>query len=140
MYTGNVLLLLLNLPLVGMWARLLTVPYRYLWPMILLFCGIGAYSVSNNPLDVLLMAIFGLLGYMMRKLNYPGAPLVLAFVLGGLFEEKVRQSLVISRGNYETFIAHPLALMAWIASAALLAYPFFVREKERHAFPLEEDE
>ena len=140
MYTGNVLLLVLNLPLVGMWARLLTVPYRYLWPMILLFCGIGAYSVSNNSMDVLLMAVFGLLGYMMRKLNYPGAPLVLAFVLGGLFEEKVRQSLVISRGSYETFIAHPLALVAWIASAILLAYPFFVREKKGRAFPLEEEE
>ena len=140
MYTGNVLLLLLNLPLVGMWARLLSVPYRYLWPMILLFCGIGAYSVSNNPMDVLLMAVFGLLGYMMRKLDYPGAPLVLAFVLGQLFEEKVRQSLVISRGSYETFIAHPLALLAWIASAILLLYPLFTRGKSTPHFPREEEE
>ena len=123
MYTGNVLLLLLNLPLVGIWARLLTIPYRYLWPLILLFCTVGAYSVNNNSWDIVLMAIFGLLGYGMRKLNYPAAPLVLSFVLGQLFEEKVRQSLVISRGSYEIFIAHPLALVAWIATAFMLIYP-----------------
>ena len=131
MYTGNVLLLLLNLPLVGIWARLLTIPYRYLWPLILLFCTVGAYSVNNNSWDIVLMAIFGLLGYGMRKLNYPAAPLVLSFVLGQLFEEKVRQSLVISRGSYEIFIAHPLALAAWIATALMLIYPLLQWGKGR---------
>jgi len=129
MYTGNVLLLLLNLPLVGVWARLLSVPYRYLWPLILLFCSIGAYSVNNNPWDVFVMAIFGLVGYVMRKLDFPTAPMVLAFVLGGLFEEKVRQSLVISRGNYEIFVAHPLALAAWVMSVLTLLYPVLVWAK-----------
>ncbi len=135
MYTGNVLLLLLNLPLVGIWARLLTIPYRYLWPLILLFCTVGAYSVNNNSWDIVLMAIFGLLGYGMRKLNYPAAPLVLSFVLGQLFEEKVRQSLVISRGSYEIFIAHPLALAAWIATAFMLIYPLLQWGKGRLSLP-----
>ncbi len=135
MYTGNVLLLLLNLPLVGIWARLLTIPYRYLWPLILLFCTVGAYSVNNNSWDIVLMAIFGLLGYGMRKLNYPAAPLVLSFVLGQLFEEKVRQSLVISRGSYEIFIAHPLALVAWIATAFMLIYPVLQWGKGRLSLP-----
>lgn len=135
MYTGNVLLLLLNLPLVGIWARLLTIPYRYLWPLILLFCTVGAYSVNNNSWDIVLMAIFGLLGYGMRKLNYPAAPLVLSFVLGQLFEEKVRQSLVISRGSYEIFIAHPLALVAWIATAFMLIYPLLQWGKGRLSLP-----
>ncbi len=135
MYTGNVLLLLLNLPLVGIWARLLTIPYRYLWPLILLFCTVGAYSVNNNSWDIVLMAIFGLLGYGMRKLNYPAAPLVLSFVLGQLFEEKVRQSLVISRGSYEIFIAHPLALAAWIATALMLIYPLLQWGKGRLSLP-----
>ncbi len=135
MYTGNVLLLLLNLPLVGIWARLLTIPYRYLWPLILLFCTVGAYSVNNNSWDIFLMAIFGLLGYGMRKLNYPAAPLVLSFVLGQLFEEKVRQSLVISRGSYEIFIAHPLALAAWIATALMLIYPLLQWGKGRLSLP-----
>lgn len=139
MYTGNAMLLLLNLPLIGIWARLLTVPYKYLWPLIILFCAIGSYSVNNNPWDVFIMGIFGMLGYAMRKLDYPTAPLVLTFVLGRIFEEKVRQSLVISRGNYGIFIHHPLALFCWIVTAFLVIYPIVRAGKKRVFIPTGED-
>ncbi len=127
MYTGNVLLLLLNLPLVGLWARLITIPYGYLFPVILLLCAVGTYSVGNNAWDVLLMAVFGLLGYVLRKLDFPPAPLVLAFVLGRLFEEAVRQSLARSRGSLAIFVAHPMARVAWGAAAAILVAPLLAR-------------
>jgi putative tricarboxylic transport membrane protein len=120
MYTGNVLLLLLNLPLVGLWARLITIPYGYLFPVILLLCAVGTYSVGNNPWDVLLMAVFGLLGYALRKLDFPLAPLILAFVLGRLFEETVRQSLARSRGSFAVFAAHPVAQVAWAVAVILV--------------------
>jgi len=123
MYTGNVLLLLLNLPLVGLWVRLLTIPYSYLFPLILLFCAIGTYSVANNPWDVFLMAVFGLLGYVMRRLDFPAVPLILTFVLGRLFEEAVRQSLARSRGSFAVFIAHPIALVTWALTALVILVP-----------------
>ena len=127
MYTGNVLLLLLNLPLVGLWARLITIPYRYLFPVILLLCAVGAYSVGNNPWDVVLMALFGLLGYVLRKLDFPPAPLILAFVLGRLLEETVRQSLARSRGSFGIFVAHPVAQVAWAGAAILVLAPAVAR-------------
>ena len=115
MWIGNLMLLVINLPLIGIWVRLLRVPYRLMFPAIVLFCCIGIYSVQNSPADVLLVALFGLFGYVVLKLGFEAAPMLLGFVLGRLMEEKVRQALRISRGSFMTFIDRPL-------SAALLAF------------------
>jgi putative tricarboxylic transport membrane protein len=113
MWIGNLMLLVINLPLIGLWVRLLKVPYRLLFPAIVLFCCIGIYSVNNNPVDVYLTAVFGLFGYALIKFEFEPAPLLLGYVLGRLLEEKLRQSLAISRGHFATFLEHP-------ASATLL--------------------
>jgi putative tricarboxylic transport membrane protein len=109
MWIGNLMLLVINLPLVGLWVRLLKVPYRLMFPSIVLFCCIGIYSVGNNPLDVYLTAAFGLIGYVLIKLEFEPAPLLLGFVLGRLLEEKLRQAMAISRGSAWTFIDHKIA-------------------------------
>ncbi len=109
MYLGNVLLLVLNLPLIGIWVQVLKVPYRILFPLILLFCLIGAYSVNSSTLDLFVMLLFGTLGYLMRKFDYEGAPLILAFVLGPILEQALRQSLLISKGSFMIFITRPIS-------------------------------
>jgi putative tricarboxylic transport membrane protein len=109
MYLGNVLLLVLNLPLIGVWVQVLKVPYRILFPVILLFCLIGAYSVNSSSLDLFVMLLFGTLGYLMRKFAYEGAPLILAFVLGPILEQALRQSLLISKGSFMIFITRPIS-------------------------------
>jgi putative tricarboxylic transport membrane protein len=109
MWLGNLMLLVINLPLVGLWVRLLKVPYRLMFPSIILFCSIGIYSINNSPLDVALVAAFGMLGYMLIKFGFEPAPLLLGFVLGRLMEEKLRQALVISRGSFITFVERPLS-------------------------------
>lgn len=114
MWIGNLMLLVINLPLVGMWVKLLQVPYRLMFPAILIFCCIGIYSVNNQPMDVAFTAMFGLFGYLLIKLGFEPAPLLLGFVLGKLMEEKLRQALIISRGSFWTFIERPI-------SAGLLA-------------------
>jgi putative tricarboxylic transport membrane protein len=120
MWLGNVMLLIINLPLIGLWVRLLKVPYRLLFPAILLFCCIGIYSVNNNPLDVYMTAAFGLLGYALIKFDFEPAPLLLGFVLGRLLEEKLRQSLAISRGSFRTFIDHPAAAVLLVLTLVLI--------------------
>ncbi|WP_017938777.1 tripartite tricarboxylate transporter permease [Zestomonas thermotolerans] len=110
MWVGNVLLLLLNLPLVGIWVRLLAVPYRLLYPAILLFCCIGVYSVNNSLFDVLLTVLFGLLGYLLIKLRCEPAPLLLGFILGPLMEEHLRRAMLLSRGDPSVFVTRPLSL------------------------------
>lgn len=112
MYVGNILLLFLNLPLIGIWVKVLKVPFRFLFPLILLFCLIGSYSVNQRPFDVVLMAGFGLVGYLLRKLDYEPAPLVLAFVLGPLLENALRQSLILSDGSFAIFISRPISAIA----------------------------
>jgi putative tricarboxylic transport membrane protein len=114
MWIGNLMLLIINLPLIGLWVRLLKVPYRLMFPSIVLFCCIGIYSVNNSPTDVFMTAAFGLFGYALIKFGFEPAPMLLGFVLGKLMEEKLRQALVISRGSFMTFIERPL-------SAGLLA-------------------
>ncbi len=109
MWIGNLMLLIINLPLIGLWVRLLKVPYRLLFPAIVLFCCIGIYSIGNNPMDIWLAAAFGLMGYALLKLGFEPAPLLLGFVLGRLMEEKLRQALAISRGKFSTFINEPLS-------------------------------
>lgn len=120
MWIGNLMLLMLNLPLIGLWVRLLTVPYRYLYPAILLFCCIGVYSLNNNVFDVALAVFFGLLGYVFLKLGCEPAPLLLAFVLGPQMEEHLRRALLLARGSWSTFVERPISLGLLIAAGMLL--------------------
>jgi TctA family transporter len=136
MWVGNFFLVVLNLPLIGMWIKLLTVPYRYLYPSILVFMSIGVFSLSNNPWDVLIMALFGIFGYICVKLECEPAPLILGFILGPLMEENLRRAMLLSRGNPMTFFEKPISLGFMIASAALLvivALPA-IRKKREEAF------
>jgi len=120
MWIGNLLLVILNLPLVGLWVKLLTVPYRWLFPSIILFCCIGNYSVSNNPFDVYLCALIGVLGYVLVKLECEPAPLLLGYVLGPLLEENLRRALLIARGDPTVFFTRPLSLAFMIATVVIL--------------------
>ena len=109
MYLGNVMLLVLNLPLIGLWVKILKIPYQILFPLIISFCLIGAYSINNSVIDVVVMLIFGVVGYLMRKFGYEGAPLILAFVLGPLLERAFIQSLNMSAGSYSIFFTEPVS-------------------------------
>ncbi len=120
MYLGNAMLLVLNLPLIGMWVQVLKVPYRILMPLILLFCLIGAYSLNTNPVEVILMIVFGIMGYVLRKFDYEEAPLVLAFILGPMMETNFRQSMIISGGNLSIFFTRPICGVAMVLSILLL--------------------
>ena len=140
MYIGNVMLLVLNLPLIGMWVRLLKVPYSILFPFIFLFCLIGAYTVGNNVQDIYIMILFGILGYLMKKYDYAPAPLVLAFILGPMFENAFRQSLIISGGSPLIFLTRPIAAAFLLISFVFLVYPLALRilGKQRLGFGLKE--
>jgi putative tricarboxylic transport membrane protein len=120
------MLLILNLPLIGLWVRLLKVPYGILFPLIILFCLIGVYSVAGNPWDIVIMLVFAVLGYLMKKFEYEPAPLVLAFVLGRMAEESVRQSLVLSRGDLLVFFKHPISCAALLIAFILIASPMIL--------------
>ena len=120
MWIGNLMLVILNLPLVGVWVRLLTVPYRWLFPSIILFCSIGNYSVSNNPFDVYMVAVIGVLGYVLVKLECEPAPLLLGYVLGPLLEENLRRALLIARGDPTVFFTRPISLAFMIATLLIL--------------------
>jgi TctA family transporter len=140
MWVGNAFLVILNLPLIGMWIKLLTVPYRYLYPSILVFMSIGVFSLSNNPFDVLIMAIFGILGYVCVKLECEPAPMILGFILGPLMEENLRRAMLLSRGDPMTFVSKPISAGFIIASVILLvivALPA-IRKRRDEAFVAEE--
>ena len=121
MWIGNLMLVILNLPLVGLWVRLLRVPYRLLFPAILVFMAIGVYSINNSSLDVYMTILFGLMGFVFMKLKVEPAPLILAFVLGPLMEENLRRALLISRGDPTVFFTRPISAGFLIATAILLA-------------------
>jgi len=134
MYIGNILLLVLNLPLIGLWVKVLKIPYRIIFPMILLFCMIGAYAINLSTLDLKLMLGFGVLGYVMRKFDFDTAPLVLAFLLGPLMEVAMRQSLILSQGSFTIFVRRPLAATCLgIAVLLLLSniFPFLKRRRSK---------
>ncbi|MGH7312306.1 MAG: tripartite tricarboxylate transporter permease, partial [Candidatus Rokuibacteriota bacterium] len=122
MYIGNVMLLVLNLPLIGLWVQLLRVSYAVLFPLILLFCVIGVWSEAGHAPDLAVLVVFGVLGYLMKKLAFEPAPLVLAFVLGRMAEEALRQSLLLSRGSFGILVTRPLAsaLLGLAVAAAVL--------------------
>lgn len=128
MYIGNVMLLILNLPLIPLWVQVLKIPDKYLYPLILLFCLIGAYSIDNNVFDVGVMVAFGIVGYLFKKFGYEGAPLILAFVLGPMFEVNLRRSLLMSQGDFTIFFTRPIAVGALLVCATLIGlslYQFF---------------
>ncbi len=110
MYIGNGMLLVLNLPLIPLWVMVLRVPYYLLYPLILLFCVIGSYSIGNSIPDVVMMLIFGVVGYLLRKFRYDAPPLVLALVLGGELEASLRQSLMMSQGDFSIFVQRPITV------------------------------
>ena len=120
MWIGNLMLLVLNLPLVGVWVTLLRVPYRWLFPCIVMFCCIGNYAVNNNPVDVYLCAMVGVLGYVLVKLECEPAPLLLGFVLGPLMEEYLRRAMLLSRGDPSVFFTRPISLGFMIATLLIL--------------------
>ena len=139
MYIGNIMLLILNLPLIGIWVQVLRVPYRILFPLILLFCLIGVYAVSNTVFDIYIMVLFGVVGYLMKKFGYEPAPLVLAFVLGPMLENNLRKSLILSQGAFSTFVTRPLSAIALLLALALLLSPLIPRLRgKREAIALEE--
>ncbi len=119
MWIGNVFLLILNLPLIGLWVRMITAPYHLLFPAILMFCAIGVYSLNNSTFDVYLMALFGLLGYVFHKLECEPAPMLLGFLLGPMMEEYLRRALTVSRGDVSTFLTRPIS--ATMLAMALIA-------------------
>ncbi|MBV9078761.1 MAG: tripartite tricarboxylate transporter permease [Methylobacteriaceae bacterium] len=121
MWIGNLMLLIINLPLIGLWVRLLKVPYRLMFPAILLFCSVGIYSINSLPTDVMFIALFGLAGYALVKCGFEPAPLLLGFVLGKLMEENLRRALIISRGEMTTFVERPISAGLLLVAAVLLA-------------------
>src|SRR2546426_827182 len=127
MYIGNVMLLILNLPLVGVWASILRIPYGILLPFIVLFTLIGTYAINNDIFDIWVMVAFGVLGWIMRKFDYPAAPVVLALVLGPQLETNFRRALTISQGDYTSFLVHPIAATLLVLAVLSLVWPILVR-------------
>ncbi|HSV44244.1 MAG TPA: tripartite tricarboxylate transporter permease [Ramlibacter sp.] len=136
MWIGNLMLVILNLPLIGIWIKLLTVPYRWLFPSIVLFCAIGVYSTNNNVFDIWMVAIFGFIGYAFIKLGCEPAPLLLGFILGPMMEENLRRALLLSRGSWSVLVTRPLSASLLAAAAALLIIVLLpaVKNKREEAF------
>ena len=133
MWVGNLMLVVLNLPLIGIWIKLLTVPYRMLYPAILLFCGIGVYTVNNTSFDVMQTAFFGALGVLFARLECEPAPLLLGFVLGPMMEENLRRAMLLSRGDATVFATRPISaglLLAAILLVLVIALPNIRRQRE----------
>jgi putative tricarboxylic transport membrane protein len=139
MYIGNVLLVMLNLPLIPVFASILRVPYHILYPGIIVVSIVGVYSINRSMFDVWLLVIFGLVGYVMRKTDFPTAPLVLAFVLGPLFEQAVRRSLIISQGDPSIFVTRPWAVVFLILTVFIVVGPI-VREKRTQSEALRKED
>ena len=137
MYIGNFMLLIFNLPMVGIWVKILKIPYSLFFPIILLFCVIGVYSINNNTYEVTLMIVFGVFGYLLKKLDYEAAPLVMAMVLSPLMENSLRQSLLLSHGSFLIFFARPISAIFMIAAAFLLILNSFSGFKVRRFKNLE---
>jgi putative tricarboxylic transport membrane protein len=135
-YVGNIMLLVLNLPLIGIWIKLLTVPYRWLFPAIVLFCAIGVYSTNNNVFDIWMVAIFGVIGYGFIKLGVEPAPLLLGFILGPMMEENLRRALLLSRGDWSVLVTRPLSATLLAISLLLLIIIMLpaIRKKREEAF------
>jgi TctA family transporter len=136
MWIGNLFLVVLNLPLIGIWVRIIMVPYRFLYPAILAFCAIGVFSLNNSVFDIYLMALFGLLGYIFIKIDCEPAPMLLAFILGPLMEEYLRRAMLMSRGDPTVFLRRPISatLLGLSVLAMLLVFiPAFAKTREEIA-------
>jgi putative tricarboxylic transport membrane protein len=136
MWIGNAMLIILNLPLIGMWIKLLAVPYRWLFPAIVLFCAIGVYSTNNNNFDIWMVALFGVIGYIFIKLGCEPAPLLLGFILGPMMEEYLRRALLISRGDWSVFVTRPISasLLAVAVTLLLIVLLPSIKKKREEAF------
>jgi TctA family transporter len=136
MWVGNAMLIVLNLPLIGIWIKLLTVPYRFLYPAILSFCCIGLYTLNNNNFDVFMAAAFGVVGVVFYKLGCEPAPLLLGFILGPMMEENLRRALLLSRGDWTTFMIRPLSAGLLIAAALMIVVVTLpaIKSKREEAF------
>jgi putative tricarboxylic transport membrane protein len=136
MWIGNAMLIILNLPLIGMWIKLLTVPYKWLYPAIVLFCAIGVYSTNNNSFDIWMVALFGLIGYIFIKLGCEPAPLLLGLILGPMMEEYLRRALLISRGDWAVFVTRPISASLLVVAVLLLIIVLLpaVKKKREEAF------
>ncbi|GAB4559685.1 MAG: tripartite tricarboxylate transporter permease [Rhizobacter sp.] len=139
MWVGNLMLVILNLPLIGIWIKLLTVPYRFLFPAITLFCCIGVYTLNNNNFDVYMTAIFAVVGYLFYKLGCEGAPLLLGFILGPMMEENLRRALLLSRGDWSTFMVRPLSAGLLIAAALMVVIVMLPSVKKKREIAFVED-
>jgi len=136
MWIGNVMLVILNLPLIGIWVKLLSVPYRFLFPAIVVFCGIGCYTLNNSSFDVFMTSAFCVVGYLFYKLGCEPAPLLLGFILGPMMEENLRRALLLSRGDWSTFVTRPLSGGLLVAAALMIlvvALPS-IKAKREEAF------
>jgi putative tricarboxylic transport membrane protein len=125
MYVGNVVLVILNLPLIPLWVQVVRIPGRILYPLVLLFCLVGAFSIQNSLFDVVVMIVFGVVGYLCRQNGYEGAPLILSFVLGPMFEVNFRRSLIMSEGSFSIFLTRPIALGAMLFSIGIILFPLY---------------
>jgi putative tricarboxylic transport membrane protein len=136
MWIGNLMLVVLNLPLIGIWVKLLEVPYRFLFPAIMAFSAIGIYSVNNSSFEIYLTALFGVLGFLCSKLGLPAAPLLLGFVLGPMMEENLRRAMLLSRGDPMVFVQRPISLGLLLTAAFLLVLVLApnIRKKREEAF------
>jgi TctA family transporter len=136
MWIGNLFLLVLNLPLIGLWVKMISVPYHLLYPAILVFCGIGVFSLSNTSFDVYLMAAFGVLGYIFRKLDCEPAPMMLGFILGPMMEEYLRRAMLLSSGSATVLVTRPISatLLAISAVALVVVLLPTLRRKREEAF------
>jgi TctA family transporter len=140
MWIGNIMLLILNLPLIGLWVKMISIPYHFLYPAILVFCAIGTFSLSNSSYDVYLMALFGFIGYIFHKLGCEPAPMLLGFILGPMMEEYLRRALAISRGDATVLLTRPIsATMLLLAAAALFVVLLPALRKKREEAFKEED-
>ncbi|MGJ7565353.1 tripartite tricarboxylate transporter permease [Variovorax sp. GB1R11] len=136
MWIGNLMLIVLNLPMIGIWIKLLTIPYKWLFPSIVLFCAVGVYSENNNTFDVWMVAIFGIVGYAFLKLKCEPAPLLLGFILGPMMEENLRRALLLSRGDWSVFVTRPLSAGLLVVAGLLLVIVLLpsVKAKREEAF------
>jgi putative tricarboxylic transport membrane protein len=132
MIIGNAMLLILNLPLIGLWIKILRIPYLYLFPLIILFSLIGSYTVSENAGDVFIAIVFGFVGYLIKKFAYEPAPLVLGFVIGPLLESAIRRSFIMSRGSAMIFFNRPIAATFMTLALFMLLSPMFMRRRLGH--------
>lgn len=134
-WIGNIILVILNVPMIGLWVRVLTIPYHILYPAIVMFICIGTYAVNNNVFDVYAVLVFGIVGYVLRVLNFEAAPLLLGYVLGPMLEENFRRAMLLSRGNAATFFDRPISMWVLILTASLLVWGLWSSLRHRSTVP-----